>query len=263
MGLIIDGMDRGGPEGIAIRNWATDAAVANLRNAPRPPGERVVEIISHETVTRSWADTVRVLQLQHLGVHLIVDEHGQVCQHADLATDMTWHASQHNGPSVGIELVNPYVPEYMPAGGPWKDVLDPCPWAAGGKYVLPLPAQAETLAQLVGWLTSPASTLPIPLAWPTFDGHAVAMGRVAACERPPVPGVIPHMAFAHADGPWLVLYLFLRLELGLCAQDAYGHASALAVRATAPGYLADVSDLLTAPPLAPLPAAGPTSEPHE
>ena len=262
MGLIVNGKDLGGPAGIAIRNYLTDKTVANLRNAARPPGERVVEIISHETVTRSWADTVRVLQVQKLGVHLIVDEHGAVAQHADLAADMTWHASQHNGPSVGIELVNPYVPEYMPAGGPWKDVLDPCPWAAGGKYVLPLPAQAETLAQLVGWLTSPASTLPIPLWWPTFDGNAIAMSRVAASAAPPNPGVQAHCTFGHADGPLLVLYLFLRLELGLSAQDAFAQARARAVKAVAPGYLADVSDLLTAPPLAPLSAAGPTEEPH-
>lgn len=169
---------------------------------------------------------------------------------------------QHNGPSVGIELVNPYEPSYMPAAGPWTDVIDPCHWAAGGRYVVPTPAQLETMALLVGWLASPASSLPVPRSWPTFDGHSLAMYRLPACDKPPTPGCLPHMAFAHADGAFVVLYCFLRLELGLDPADALTQARARAAKAVGPDFRADVSDLLTTAPLAPDPAAGPTSEPH-
>jgi hypothetical protein len=55
-----------------------------------------------------------------------------------------WHASQHNATSVGIEAVNPYDPKLMPPAGPWSKIID-APWAAGGKYVVPTPAQVSQM----------------------------------------------------------------------------------------------------------------------
>ena len=66
---------------------------------------------------------------------------GAFTQHGDLATEILWHASQHNGPSFGVEVVNPYYPSYLKPGLPWDRVIK-APWAHKGEYVLPTPAQA-------------------------------------------------------------------------------------------------------------------------
>ncbi|MCZ2126611.1 MAG: N-acetylmuramoyl-L-alanine amidase, partial [Anaerolineales bacterium] len=81
-------------------------------------GERAVatELVVHETVTRSVVDTVRVLKKRGLSVQLVLGPDGALTQHGDLATDILWHASQHNGASFGVEVVNPYYPSYLKPG---------------------------------------------------------------------------------------------------------------------------------------------------
>ena len=55
------------------------------------------------------------------------------------------------------------------------------------------------------------------------------------------PGVYAHHYFGHADGAWLILYAWLRLEARLPACAAYEEA---VKRATGAGKSVDVSDLL-------------------
>ena len=61
------------------------------------------------------------------------------------------------------------------------------------------------------------------------------------------PGIYAHHYFGHADGAWLVLYAWLRLEAGLDPAAAYEEA---ANRATGAKGSVDVSDLLKPPRVA-------------
>ncbi len=242
MGIIINGKNVDGPDGLNVVSFADRPDVFRFKNQIRP-APKVTEIVVHETVTRSWADTVAVLKQRGLGVHFIADHDGVIYQHADLLTDEMWHASQHNPLSVGIETVNPYEPQLAPKDGPWNTVIERAPWAAGGKYLVPTTEQSEAVCLLVNWLSSAdANPLTIPKQWPGIEEepleqastgdisatYSLAMGRVAATHTPPNPGILAHMYFGHADGAWLVLYIWLRLEAKLDTVQAYQEAIALA-----------------------------------
>jgi hypothetical protein len=227
------------PPGLDVLNF-NDASVHRFRGRDRA-GKPVTELVLHESVTRSAADTVAVLKKRRLGVHLVLDEHGRFTQHGDLAIDRLAHASQHNGPSIGIEVVNPYYPKYLKPGMAWSAVID-APWAHKKKYVLPTPAQAEAVARFIEWVASPASGLAIPRTWIGLTGSALAMGPVERAGKLQ-PGLYAHHYFGHADGAWLVLYAWLRLEAGLAPEAAFDEAVR---RATGVRRRADLSDLITA-----------------
>jgi hypothetical protein len=229
------------PAGLSVGNFR-DAEVHRFAGGDRA-GRVVTEVVVHESVTRSAADTVAVLKRRKLGVHLIVAPDGRVTQHGDLAHDRLAHAGGHNGPSVGIEVVNPYYATYLRDGLPWSRVIG-APWAHRGRYVLPTPEQAEATALLVGWLTSPAAEgLSIPRTWRGLEGAHFAMGRVPGGDERR-PGIWAHTYFHHGDGAWLVLYAWLRLEAGLAPCAAFEEA---ARRATGARRRVDLADL-AAPP---------------
>ena len=225
------------PAGLDLRSFR-DPNVHRFTGRERA-GSTVTEVVVHESVTRSAPDTVAVLKRRGLGVHLIVAPDGRVTQHGDLSLDRLAHAGGHNGPSVGVEVVNPYYPTHLRDGLPWSRVID-APWAHRDRYVLPTPEQAEATARLVGWLTSPAAGLSIPRTWRGLEGTRLAMGRVADGDQRR-PGVWAHHYFHHADGAWLVLYAWLRLEAGLASCTAYEEA---ALRATGARRNIDVADLI-------------------
>lgn len=237
--VIVGGRPLAPPNGVSVKNFL-DPSVCRFVNQKR--SSPVTEFVVHETVTRSWASTVKVLQPKSatnpggrgLGVHFIADPDGTLYQHGDLATDLLWHASQHNGPSVGVEVVNPYYPKIAPSGGPWTDIILNAPWAAGGKYVVPTPDQAETVAQTILWITSPDSGLAIPRTWVGLRGNVLAMGPFAAAKTTS-PGIYAHHYFGHADGAWLILYSWLRIEAGLSPSDARAEAIRLATGAKPSG----------------------------
>lgn len=104
--LIVAGNDVAAPANLRVRNYR-DPEVMRFKGRDRA-GRVVNELILHETVTRSVDSTVRVLLKRKLGVQLIVGPDGEVTQHGDLSHDRLAHAGGHNGPSVGIEVVNPY-----------------------------------------------------------------------------------------------------------------------------------------------------------
>ncbi|MFZ5787410.1 MAG: N-acetylmuramoyl-L-alanine amidase [Acidobacteriota bacterium] len=227
------------PSGLDVLNF-NDESVHRFRGKDRT-GKPVTELVLHESVTHSAADTVAVLKKRRLGVHLVLDEHGRFTQHGDIADDRLAHAGQHNGPSIGIEVVTPYYPEYLKPGMAWSAVID-APWAHKKKYVLPTPAQAEAVARFVEWVTSPASGLSIPRTWIGLAGTALALGPVESAAKLR-PGLYAHHYFGHADGAWLVLYAWLRLEAGLAPEAAFEDAVR---RATGARRRVDLSDLVTA-----------------
>jgi len=237
--LIVAGADVEPPAGLRVRNYR-DPEVTRFKGRDRS-GRVVNELILHETVTRSTAATVSVLLKRKLGVQLIVGPDGEITQHGDLAHDRLAHAGGHNGPSVGIEVVNPYYPKYASAKLPWKRIID-APWAHQQRYVVPTPEQAEATAQLVQLLTSgDIKGLSIPRTWRGISGTRLALNRLADGDQR-VPGIYAHTYFHHADGAWLVLYAWLRLEAGMPACIAYEDAIR---RATGVRQYVDLDDLMT------------------
>ena len=234
--LIVAGTDVM-PAGLQVRNYRAPD-VTRFKGRDRT-GRAVTELILHETVTRSTAATVRVLLKRKLGVQHIIGPDGEVTQHGDLAHDRLAHAGGHNGPSVGIEVVNPYYPKYASAKLPWKRIID-APWAHQRRYVVPTPEQAEATAQLVELLTSgDIDGLSIPRAWRGLSGTRLAMSRMADGDQR-VPGVYAHTYFHHADGAWLALYAWLRLEAGMPECIAYEEAIR---RSTGVRRFVDLADL--------------------
>lgn len=235
--LIVGGKALMPPAGLSVTNYL--AGDVHRFSGRDRAGRAVTELVLHETVTRSVADTVSVLKRRGLGVHFIVGPDGRVTRHADLANDRLAHAAGHRGTSVGIEVVSPYYPANMRAGLPWVRVID-APWAEGGAYALPTPEQAEATAKLVRWLTSShADGLSIPRTWTGLDAGQLAMGRVPGADRRR-PGVYAHTYWNHADGAWLILYCWLRIEAGLAPCAAYEEA---ARRASGVHHAVPVADL--------------------
>lgn len=223
--LIVGRVPLAPPAGLNITNYLKPG-VQRFRNETRR-SQIVNEFIVHETVTRSVTETIAVLNRRRLGVHLIMGPNGEVTQHGDLREDLLWHASQHNPLSVGIEVVNPYYPRFLRTGMPWTQVIA-AGWAHEGRYVVPTPQQAESLCQLIIWITSPnAQGLSIPKTWIGLSGNSLAMGRVPGATKSK-PGIYAHTYFGHADGSWLVLYAYLRIEKGRVPTQAYSEAIQLA-----------------------------------
>ena len=159
---------------------------------------------------------------------------------ASRAYDRLAHAGGHNGPSVGIEVVNPYYPKYMRPMLRWKRVID-APWAHRQRYVVPTLEQAEATSELVRLLTGgDIAGLAIPRVWRGLARTTMAMNRLLDGDKR-IPGVYAHTYFHHADGSWLALYAWLRLEAGLPPCVAYEEAirRAIGVR-----FRADITDHL-------------------
>jgi len=229
------------PPGLSLTNFH-HPDIPTFKSRSRK-GRQVNEIILHESVTNNTTSTAAVLQRRGLGVHLMIAPDGHVTQHADLAHDRLAHAKSHNGPSVGVEIINPYYPKRLRASLPWRRTIKDAPWAHKRAYILPTPEQAEATSKLIAWLTSPdALGLNIPRSWigAQRKGH-VALGRVKGAEER-APGVYAHHYFGHADAAWPALYAWLRLEAGLPPCLAYEEAIR---RATGVRRFADVSDLST------------------
>lgn len=227
-----EGIDK--PCGLQLKNWLAP----DVQRWQKPRNVDVTQIIVHESVTRSVADTVSILTRKGLGVHLMHGPDGETVQHGDLLGDWLYHAAPLNKNSVGLEIVNPYYPEYLRNGMPWgRTIL--APWAHKGQYVLPTMAQVEAMSLCIEWITSPASGLRVPRTWIGFDAKRgrFAMGKVKGAEKG-APGIYAHHYFAHSDGAFPVLYSWLRLEAGLSMCDAYETAIRLAENAK--GYV-DVS----------------------
>ena len=243
-GLVARGVATSAPEGVAVRTFLADDVT---RFSSKGRRQRVTELVIHETVTRSVDSTIAVLKKRGLSVHLVLGPDGELTQHGDLVSDVLWHAGPaHNGSSFGVEVVNPYYPRLLRKGLPWERTIK-APWAHEGQYVLPTPAQAEAMASLVRWATSaPAPGLEVPRRWVGLRAGVMQLGAVAEAAKA-TPGVLAHHYFGHADGAWLVLYAWLRIEAALSPETAFDEA---ARRATGARRSVDVRDLLAATPVA-------------
>ena len=236
--LLVAGLPYDPPPGLSVTNFRSQGVHAFEGRARA--GRVVTELIIHETVTRSVETTVAVLRQRKLGVHLIVAADGAVTQHGDLQDARLAHAGGHNGPSVGLELINPYYGARTKPNDPWKRVID-APWAHRGSYVVPTFEQAEATSKLIAWLTSDKlKELQIPREWIGYSDGKVRMGRIAGTLDARRPGIYAHHFFNHADGLFPVLYAWLRLEAGLAPSTAYEEAIR---RATGATKHIDVSDL--------------------
>lgn len=213
--MIVRGQKVDGPP---VRTWLD----GEPRYASKGKRDTAVSIVIHETCTRSAKATHAALKSRELGIHLMVDEEGNVTQHADLASDIVWHSGKHNSASIGIEVVSPYYPTSLKPGDVWNRVIK-AGWAHRKEYVLPTIESAEATFRLVDWLTrKPAPGLDIPLVWRGMLGSAFHFQPVAALQSGALPGVYSHLHVGnHADGSWLNLYCVLRLEHGMSPWEVY------------------------------------------
>lgn len=232
-------------EGLRVRNFLDGAE--RLKASGRR--QRAVALILHEVAGRTVAGTVERLRSKGYGIHAIVSPDGEITQHCDLVTDVVSHSLGHNAHSIGVEVVSPYYPRVVKPGDPWTRVIE-APWAHEKRYVLPTLAQAEATARFVAWcLSAPTPDIAIPRHWPGLSGGTFTLGPVAACATPTAGVYAHHHVGNHADGAWLCLYAWLRIEAGLSPETAYEEA---ARRAEGTRARVDVGDLLPSTPL-PLP----------
>ena len=196
-----------------------------------PERARTTALVVHESVTRSKDVTVRVLLRRGLSVHGIVDERGDVTQCAPFGARCAHAGARLNARSIAYEVVSPYYPRHMRK--PWSDVIE-ARWAHERQYVLPTRESAEGVVRVV----ESAWALGVPRAWPGLRDGAFAMSRMRV---PPNEGVLAHTYSGHADGAFLVLYAWMRLELALDEARAWHEAVSCASRA---GATADVRHLI-------------------
>ena len=176
-----------------------------LRKSP------LVTFVLHETSGNSASGCKKSLVEKHLGVHLILDKDGTISNHADLATEICWHAGQVNGVSIGMEVVNAYRPET--AKDPHGPVVPAewwtwCPKGQAKEYVAPTNEQMRVALALVPWL---CDHLGIPVVFPTAGLNA-KKPKITGWRKPPLgwsakpgPGIAPHLAWSsHADGQYLL-----------------------------------------------------------
>ena len=180
-----------------------------LRNGPRVKPLRT--FVLHETAGNTASGCKHTLVAKRIGVHLILDKDGAISNHADLATDVCWHAGQANAISVGMEVVNAYRPES--AQDPRGPVLPAewWTWVPKGQarlYQAPTDAQVRVACALVPWL---CQVLEIPLLFPTA-GLDARHPHIAGWRKSPFGwsakpgmGVVEHSSFSsHADGRYLL-----------------------------------------------------------
>lgn len=180
-----------------------------LRNKPRTA--KLAHLVLHETAGNSATGCKDTLRQKKIGVHLILGKNGDLSCHADLARDVCFHGNQLNATSVGIEVVNPYRPEY--ARNPRGPVLPAqwWTWVPPGHertYQAPMGIQMAAVKALVPWL---CDVLGIPYEFPTRDLSA-KRPQITGWKKPPLgwlakpgPGVVAHRDYAsHADGRYLL-----------------------------------------------------------
>ena len=197
-----------------------DDGEPHLRGAKRT--KPLVTYVLHETAGNTAGGCKATLKANGLGVHLILDKDGVISNHADLATEICWHASQVNPVSVGMEVVNAYRPENSHA--PQGHII-PAEWwtwvpkGADRTYMTPTDVQMHVARALVPWL---CDHLGIPLTFPTGWLNA-KKPQIAGWRSPPLgwsakpgPGIVSHRSFSsHSDGEYMLRDLMATTGDGL------------------------------------------------
>ena len=177
-------------------------------------GKRVkplVTFVLHETCGNSATGCKETLRKEGLGVHLILDKNGIISNHADLATEICWHANQCNSVSVGMEVVNAYRPEIT--RDPHGDIVPSewWTWVPKGQpktYVTPTKIQMDVARIFVPWL---CGVLQIPITFPTISLNA-KKSQISGWKKfpkgwsaKPGPGIVAHRDFSsHGDGRYML-----------------------------------------------------------
>lgn len=204
---------------------AVGATAANYLDDGEPHlsnGARVKPLetfVLHETGGNSATGCKDTIKKKGLGIHLVLDKGGLLTCHADLGSEVCWHAGQVNGYSVGIEVVNPYRPEL--ARSP-HGVVVPAEWwtwvpkGKARQYVCPTEIQIRVVVELVPWL---CGVLGVPVSFPTRDLGAKKQ-QITGWKKPPLgwsarpaAGIVAHRDFAgHADGRFLLERVMEKVE---------------------------------------------------
>lgn len=190
-----------------------DATVPRLGKpfSPSKPrrGEVPVDlIVIHESCTRTRSACEAVLRRKGLGVHLIVDEYGQVWLYNDPAQEALGHAGPLNTRSIGVELISPYY-DADATGKIWAaQPRIKARWAHKGSYVVP---PLDNLEALYNTVRSLCGQHPIPC---TVVGKVTPKGGILAHADSPHD--------AHADGLFPAKYIQQRLW-GLSPEAAMTH----------------------------------------
>ena len=152
--------------------YAPDA----LASRKRRQGTTVNAVIVHQSVTTSRKTTERVLKKRGLGVCALVEPDGTLYVYTDLGYEYTAHGNERNRTSVGLEMVNPYLPKYLRA--PWTTVIDLSPVAWRRKEIEDTKAALKTAQAFIEFLVSQRFEGPgdraveIPREFPTTKSSA-------------------------------------------------------------------------------------------
>jgi len=189
---MVDNSQKPGPHGEPLQSWSRNDATVD-------------QVVIHESVTSSRANTVRVLEARGLSVHYIVDRVGSVTQHAPLADQCAHAGGKHNRRSVAVEVVNRYYGSQGAEGEP--DIA--AVWAHRGWYILPTIQQCEAVWLLLVDVHERIAT--IPLTFPGVIKGSFTWGRLPLLQRLRVPpGIMAHHRTGHADGLFPEHYCVLR-----------------------------------------------------
>lgn len=212
-------------------------------------GNPAKEIVLHESVSETLNRTEQVLAYKKLGVHLAIDYDGKVYQYCDLRKEFSIHGGWHSYRSVGIEVINSYYAERLPAGST-RDVIRNQGWVHKKDYIVPTKAQLESCYIILDYLTSATSGSPfkVPLKWPAHKKGKLFMSRLAEAKytenkRTHKEGVFAHNYWDHADGSFLVAYCFMRVEGGFDSEKAYNETISRCNSISKIDLSIDVSDI--------------------
>ncbi len=177
----------------------------------KPRTKPLCMFIIHETGGNTEVGAERSMERNHLGVHLLLDSDGSLSNYADLATETCAHASQANGVSIGMEIVNEYRPELL--CDPHGPIIPAewwtwCPPGQRREYVCPTDVQMRVALAFIPWV---CNLLGIPIAFPTALLNA-RNTRIAGWKKfpkgwsaKPGPGIVAHQDFSsHADGRYIL-----------------------------------------------------------
>lgn len=208
--IVINGKAREVPN-IESTNYL-DGVEPHLFHKPRK--KQIQHIVIHETAGISGLRCKRTLEHKNYGIHLILHRKGNLSCHCDLASEITRHAGQLNGTSIGIEIVNPYYP-FLSKHADYKTKIVEKKWwthTPKGKhpkgYILPSEAQLNTIRVLIPWL---CKELNIPYKFPTWRlGPKQRRIKNWSLRTKPEPGVIAHRDFSkHSDGRYILNQLII------------------------------------------------------
>jgi len=229
-GLVVNGKQIGKVQGVNVKiNGEYHFPRRNTRN-------KVIQLVIHETAGTSKQGAINEMKSQNLSVQLILNPDGVFTQHGDIVQDVLQHANFTNPTSFGVEIVNPYYPNFRVTKEnkkTWPDVIDAA-WADKKKYTVASKAQLEAITSLIRWAISyKKDGVSIDSNWLNYDTtkKEFYFKKVSAEFLANKSGVFSHLiinASDHSDGTFPTFYAFLRIVAGLAPEAAYTTAINLA-----------------------------------